>query len=227
MISNNNDFSPKTIGVTDESVSGSGTDYTISPSVFDGEQNFISPSGITFSGQPIGTLTVTPGHVSSIDVAVTKILDPGTYYGSFILSGPGTIRVPAVISTSPIISVSMIIVFIGILSSIALVGFGKLKNKEASCRLTTKANVAQGVKDMALYKVEKYKLRYDGFGQTRTILIDVIPGLFALVLAYVGLVNNEIVGTITDPSFQNVIALFTLGLGIESAKELADRVSVI
>jgi hypothetical protein len=171
---------------------------------------------------------VTPGHVSSIDVAVTKILDPGTYYGSFTLSGPETIHVPAVISTSPIISVSMIVVFIGILSSIALVEFGKLKNREASCRMTTRANVAQGVKDMALYKVERYKLRYDGLGgKTRTILIDVIPGLFALVLAYVGLVNNEIVGTISDLSFQNVIALFTLGFGIESAKELADRVSVI
>ena len=180
-------------------------------------------------------MTITPGQSSVFDRKVNELQTPGVYYGSLTLSGPVIFRVPLMISTSPLLLQSTFIVLIGVLSSIFFIEYGKLRNKtdnedflkhESQSKTDLSKQVEEGIKIQAGYKYTKYLMRYFGIrAKIRTILIDIIPGSFALGLVVAGLVNNEIVGAAIELRYQNVISLFALGFGIESEKEIADRVS--
>ena len=60
----------------------------------------------------------------------------------------------------------------------------------------------------------------------KNALLSFVPGIFALLIAIFGFINNDTVGKITEFNIQNIFTLFALGVGIESTKLLFDRVKL-
>jgi hypothetical protein len=111
---------------------------------------------------------------------------------------------------------------------------------EARARASTKASAtAQDCRDCATqdrelrvaaiadFKTKIYEKRYSGnAAKAKQTLFSVIPALFALTLALFVFVNNEMVTKVLELNFQNVVALFLLGAGIESVKGLLEKTNI-
>jgi hypothetical protein len=247
VISNNNQPGNKTVSISEPLINT----YSIYPSMFSKGTQVIDSAHITFNPQRFPT---SPSQPRPIIISVTGF-ELGEYHGWFILSGPNGFSVPITISTSPLIPESMMIIIIGALTSIIVIEVSKFANNETNKAISKDANesvvelrtkvrteasaTAQDCRDCASedrllrvaaiadFKTKIYEKRYSGIAaKAKQTLFSVIPALFALTLALFALVNNEMVTKVLELNFQNVIALFLLGAGIESVKGLLEKTNI-
>jgi hypothetical protein len=246
VISNNNQPGNKIVSISEPLMNT----YSIYPSTFSKGTQVIDSSQITFNPQRFPT---SPSQPKPIIISVTGF-ELGEYHGWFILSGPNGFSVPITLSTSPLIPESMMIIIIGALTSIMVIEVAKFANNETnkdiyekateSVRASTNARAeasatTQDCRDCASedrllrvaaiadFKTKIYERRYSGNAAiAKQTLFSVIPALSALTLALFALVNNEMVTKVLELNFQNVIALFLLGAGIESVKGLLEKTNI-
>jgi hypothetical protein len=155
------------------------------------------------------------------------------------------------LSTPPLIVQSMMIIIIGALTSIIVIELTKYANNQQKIKLRdtarsqtnniigyrdltslsladqTTVSKLKEVEAMSDLKVTAYRAQYSGpAAALKNAFLSFLPALFALALAFAAFINNEIVMKITVLDIQNVIALFLLGAGIESIKELFTRTNI-
>jgi hypothetical protein len=244
---------------------GSDTKYVIYSSMFTDGKHFIDPKDFKFydesagrsmnrtamndgSGNDVINTSSDSGSLGglefqpisdrsySFNILIMKNIDPGSYYGWFIFNDTEFFYIPVRISTSPMIWVSIGIVIIGTLTSIAVIEFDRyakrIKFKSIEAGATAVVNdpnatefdkqVNKWVTSKAHLMSEVYRKRYANFtSTTRTIIIDLIPAVLAVVLAAV-LVDNELIGDISEVNLTNLFILFSIGAGIEGVKAFFD-----
>jgi hypothetical protein len=250
VIDNMNQAGNKPMSVSDLVDNAVGNDYSIYASMFSNGGQLIDLD-IRFDNQRVFQFHTSLGQPALIEISVNKQFELGEYRGWFILPGQNGFSVPITISTPPLIVQSMAIIIIGALTSIIVIELSKYVNNEQRIKLrdsaTSKINNIIGhqvltnlssadqitvsklkeVEAMSDLKVTAYHAQYAGpAAALKNAFLSFLPALFALALAFAAFINNEMVMKITVLDIQSIIALFLLGAGIESIKELFNRMDV-
>jgi hypothetical protein len=243
VIFNNNQPGDKMMSISDPVVK----DYFIYATTFSKGTQAID--SFEFDPERFSTSDSQP---TSIRVSVAGPFELGEYHGWFVFPGANSFSIPVTLSTPPLYAQSIMIISIGALTSIIMIELTKHANKKMDEEKNTLArqelNIA-GVQpgDPAFVgllpseqtyiinlkrdeiisenKIKAYDARYAGpAAVAKNALLSLVPGIFALLIAILGFVNNDMIGKIIEFNFQNILALFILGLGIESTKLVFDRV---
>jgi hypothetical protein len=227
--------------------------YSIYASVLSKDSNIINYSNIIFKDRKFQT---SYGYPALLYISVNKPFEIGEYHGWFTFLGPNTFSIPITLSTPPLYFESILIIAIGALTSMIMMELTKHTGKKIvngeNTLATKELNIFKGVlppgstafvglqpemqtyiinlerdKMISDYKIKAYDARYAGpAAAAKNALLSLVPGIFALLIAIFGFVNNETVGEVIEFNFQNVFTLFVLGVGIESTKTLLDRIKV-
>lgn len=204
----------------------------------------------TSSGDYLGstiTLTSSSEDSGSVKFVPNKVLrQPGSYDGWLTIRGQSNEHIiPINISSPPMLSQALLIVLIGSVSSIAfwdIIHYYGRKNTEEKNRITEdkadeifgEANAvyddlernsllqrATTLKNQRDSKRSKEKSVYDTKAGTAKVTFSAAASsAFAIIVALLGLLNNEYLMGITFLNYQDIGVLFGLGFGATSLKEL-------
>jgi hypothetical protein len=177
-------------------------------------------------------------------------LERGSFQGWIILSGQETNYVPITISTKPILLVAIILVLIGVFSSICIwevIRYYKFKSTDNTKNSLTqllnqdefnvalaprerKESVSQNrnivEQEIIQHNVQiaKYRTRNQEAGKStfRITLIESVSALVGVAIGLFTLLNDSYVTGLLDIGAYETIILFGIGLGAGSLKELVD-----
>ena len=244
VISNNNQPGDKIISISEPLMNS----YSMYPSTFSKGTQVIDSADITLNPDRFST---SPSQPKQITISVTGF-EIGEYHGWFVISGTNSFSVPVTLSTPPLIVESMMIIIIGALISIIVIEVAKYSNNESKKKIRVNAlaeidqinsgqalaNVPQPEKTVVVNRllevetlteleIKTFELRYSGpTAIAKQTLLSIIPALFALALALIAFVNDDVVTKVLELNFQNIVALFVLGAGIESVKGLLEKINI-
>jgi hypothetical protein len=207
--------------------------------------NLRTPSG-DYLGSNM-TLSSTSENSGSVKFVPSKELPkPGLYYGWLTIRGSANEHIiPITMSSPPMLPQALIIVLIGSVSSIAfwdIIHYYGRKNMQEKNKITedkadqiftTAVNVddpvtknsmlqrATALKNQRDSKRSKEKSVYDTKAGTAKVTFSAAASsAFAIIVALLGLLNNDYLMGITFLNYQDIGVLFGLGFGATSLKEL-------
>ena len=218
----------KTMSISDLVDNTVGNDYSIYASEFSNGRQLIDLD-IKFDNQQLGSFHTSNGKSTQIEISVNKQFKLGEYHGWFILPGPNGFSIPITLSTPPVVLPSMLIIIIGALTSIIVIEVTRLADFYIQEKVSNDITIMADPRVAAVvnYKINFFKERYSGITTIiKQTLLSFLPAMFALGLALFAFINNEMVTTVLELNFENVVGLFLLGAGIESIKELFNRTNV-
>jgi hypothetical protein len=177
-------------------------------------------------------------------------LERGSFHGWIILSGQETNYVPITISTKPILLVAIILVLIGVFSSICIweviryYKFMSTKNMTNSLRqlltqdrfnialaspedresVRQNRNIVEQEIIQNNVQIAKYNTRNQEAGKStfRISLIESVSALVGVAIGLFALLNDSYVTGLLDIGAYETVILFGIGLGAGSLKELVD-----
>jgi hypothetical protein len=215
----------KSMSISDLVDNPVGNDYSIFATMFSNGGQLIDLD-FRFDNQPLLAFQTSLGQPTLIEISVNKQFGLGKYHGWFILPGPNGFSIPITLSTPPLIAQSMMIIIIGALTSIIVIEIARLADYRIQNKLKLNATIIADpiFASKVDRKIKVFEDRYSGITAIiKQASLSFLPALFALALALFAFINNELVTKVLELNFQNVVALFLLGAGIESLKELFNQ----